>query len=584
MTGPRKLLRCAVYTRKSSEEGLEQDFNSLEAQREACEAYIRSQAHEGWRLLPERFDDGGFSGGSLERPALQLLLEQIRDKRIDVIVIYKIDRLTRSLMDFAKLAELFEKEGVSFVSVTQQFNTTTSMGRLMLNVLLSFAQLEREITGERIRDKIAASKKKGIWMGGSVPAGYDVKNRALVINEEDAKTVRTLFRLYGELRSVRKVWTEAKRLGLRTPERMTQKGRPTGGKQFFPGNIYQLLSSPIYVGKLPHKGHVYDGNHPPLINTAEWEAVQAGIAANRVDRRYGRNTRRPSPLTGLLYDARGMRFTPTQTKKKNGRLYRYYVDPALTTGVVPANANLPRIPALEIEDAVRKGLAQFLGDARPLLAALGPEMKGKTAEGAIARARAVGEDILAATPMTWMPLIRPAIDRIVLLEDAITFAIVPDGLREILSNAAEAAADTGVISGKRQDREPFEYRVAANVRFTRSGALKLAIGNEPAVSVGPDPALVKLVARAHGWAGQLTAGRANSVREIATSEGVTESYVARLLRLGFLAPTIVDAILEGRQSVGLSAEQLMLREKVPLIWAEQAFGTGPERRQCNGGQ
>jgi len=229
MTGRhRKTLRCAVYTRKSSDEGLEQEFNSLEAQREACEAYIRSQAHEGWRLLPDRFDDGGFSGGNLERPALRNLMDLVRDGRVDVIVIYKIDRLTRSLMDFAKLAELFDKEGVSFVSVTQQFNTTTSMGRLMLNVLLSFAQFEREITGERIRDKIAASKKKGMWMGGTVPIGYDVKDRQLVVNPAEAETVRILFRLYMEHGTVKKVWAEARRLGLKTKVRPKSDGRIVG--------------------------------------------------------------------------------------------------------------------------------------------------------------------------------------------------------------------------------------------------------------------------------------------------------------------------------------------------------------------
>jgi DNA invertase Pin-like site-specific DNA recombinase len=281
---PRKSLRCAVYTRKSSDEGLEQEFNSLEAQREACEAYIRSQAHEGWRLIPDRFDDGGFSGGSLERPALKTLLDLVREQRVDVIVIYKIDRLTRSLMDFAKLAELFDKEGISFVSVTQQFNTTTSMGRLMLNVLLSFAQFEREITGERIRDKIAASKKKGIWMGGTVPVGYDVKERQLVVNETEAETVRTLFRLYLKHGTVKKVWDEAGRLGLKTKPRPKSDGRILGGKRFFPGHIYTALNCPIYVGRIPHKGESYQGTHEPIIGQEIWDAVQARMAQNRRER------------------------------------------------------------------------------------------------------------------------------------------------------------------------------------------------------------------------------------------------------------------------------------------------------------
>jgi site-specific DNA recombinase len=564
MTASRKLFRCAIYTRKSSEEGLEQDFNSLEAQREACAAYIKSQAHEGWRLLPGRFDDGGFSGGSLERPALQQLLEQIREKRIDIIVIYKIDRLTRSLMDFAKLAELFEKESVSFVSVTQQFNTTTSMGRLMLNVLLSFAQFEREITGERIRDKIAASKKKGIWMGGSVPAGYDVRNRTLIINEEQAKTVRTLFRLYTELGSVRKVWAEAKRAGIKTPARTTQGGKKTGGKQFFPGNIYQLLSSPIYIGKLPHKGQIFDGNHLPIIDTAQWEAVQAGIAANRVDRRYRRNAKNPSPLAGLLYDAQGTRFTPTHTiKRDSGKRYRDYVDPALTTGVTPANAHLPRIPALEIEQAVRMGLTQFFNDAKAVLAALGAGVRGAVAERAIKQAQELGADIAVATPMTWMPPLRTALEKIVLHENGIVFSIAAAGLRTVL------LGDEGSEAARGHQASAFEYRVPAEIRFRRDGAMKLVIGNEAADPAAADQALLKTVAKAHMWAERLKLGNADSVRAIAKAEGVTASYVARVLRLGFLGPQIVEAILEGRQPDTVSADQLLLKQNIPLIWAEQ---------------
>ncbi len=582
MMPARKLLHCAVYTRKSSEEGLEQDFNSLEAQREACEAYIRSQAHEGWRLLPERFDDGGFSGGSLERPALKLLLERIRDKRIDVIVIYKIDRLTRSLMDFAKLAELFEKEGVSFVSVTQQFNTTTSMGRLMLNVLLSFAQFEREITGERIRDKIAASKKKGIWMGGSVPAGYDVRNRALVINEEDAKTVRTLFRLYSEFSSVRKVWAEAKRLGLRTPVRTTQKGRAIGGKQFFPGNIYQLLSSPIYIGKLPHKGQVYDGNHPPVIDIAQWEAVQSGIAGNRVDRRYGRNTKSPSPLTGLLYDANGVRFTPTQTTKKSGQRYRYYVHPALTTGVAPPNSNLPRIPALEIEHAVRKGIAELLGYPTKLLAALNHHLQGPAPEHALKQAQELAADILNATPTTWMPMIRPALNRVILSEDCIVLSIAPDNLSRILiaDNIQQASQYLNRLND--DDASVVEYRIPVRVQLRRSGAMKLVVGNCQSTAAEPDPAIEKTLANAFAWAEMMKDGRADSVRYIATLEKVTEAWITRTLRMAYLAPVVVEAVLRGQTGSELTAQTLSKLAGASPLWSQQTHRIWAEVGRCSG--
>src|ERR1700736_658372 len=246
--------RCAIYTRKSSEEGLEQEFNSLQAQSEACEAYIRSQRHEGWVSARTRYDDGGFSGGNIERPALQRMLADIQGGRIDIIVVYKVDRLTRSLADFARLVEIFDAQGVSFVSVTQQFNTTSSMGRLTLNVLLSFAQFEREVTGERIRDKIAASKKKGMWMGGNVPLGYDASERTLLINPAEAETVRRVFALYRELGCVRRVKQEADRLGLRTKCSMTTNGTERGGKPFSRGHLYTLLSNPIYTGRIAHKG------------------------------------------------------------------------------------------------------------------------------------------------------------------------------------------------------------------------------------------------------------------------------------------------------------------------------------------
>jgi len=266
--------RCAIYTRKSSDEGLEQEFNSLQAQCEACEAYIRSQRHEGWALARTRYDDGGFSGGHMERPALQRLLADIQEGRIDIIVVYKVDRLTRSLADFARLVEIFDTQGVSFVSVTQQFSTTSSMGRLTLNVLLSFAQFEREVTGERIRDKIAASKKKGMWMGGNVPLGYDASERTLIVNPVEAETVRCIFALYREFGCVRRVKEEADRLGLSTKRSTTASGIERGGKPFSRGHLYRLLSNPIYIGRIAHKGQLYPGQHPALIDAETWIAVR----------------------------------------------------------------------------------------------------------------------------------------------------------------------------------------------------------------------------------------------------------------------------------------------------------------------
>ncbi|HTE85134.1 MAG TPA: recombinase family protein [Dehalococcoidia bacterium] len=366
-----KTLRCAIYTRKSSEEGLEQDFNSLHAQREACEAYVASQRHEGWKALPVPYDDGGFSGGSMERPALQALLTDIASGRIDVVVVYKVDRLTRSLTDFARIVEVFDRQGVSFVSVTQQFNTTSSMGRLTLNVLLSFAQFEREVTGERIRDKIAASKKKGMWMGGWVPIGYDRKDRSLVVNEAEAETVRTIFRFYLKRKNVRAVQADLDRLKLITKRYVTTTtGGAMGGLPFRRGHIYHILSNPLYVGEIGHKGTRHPGQHPAIIDQETWDAAQARLRTNGHEHRMRSNAKAPSLLAGLLFDGDGNRLTATHATK-NGKRYRYY---ALmpSSGRSASRRERPAfsIAAAEIEGIVVSQIVGFLTDSRRLLEAL----------------------------------------------------------------------------------------------------------------------------------------------------------------------------------------------------------------------
>jgi len=317
-------LRCAIYTRKSSEEGLEQNFNSLDAQREACEAFIASQKHEGWTILPEMYDDGGFSGGTIERPAFQRLLVDVGEGKIDVVVVYKVDRLTRSLSDFAKIVEIFDKRNVSFVSVTQQFNTTTSMGRLTLNILLSFAQFEREVTGERIRDKIAASKKKGMWMGGLPSLGYNVKDRRLVINEAEAKTVRHIFQRYTELKSVRLLKADLDASGIVSKSRNASDGTRYGEKSLARGALYLMLQNRIYRGEIVHKDRCYPGEHEAIVDEALWSEVQTILTENRADRILGTAEKQVSLLSGILFDARGERMTPTHATKNNTR-YRYYV-------------------------------------------------------------------------------------------------------------------------------------------------------------------------------------------------------------------------------------------------------------------
>jgi site-specific DNA recombinase len=279
--------RCAIYTRKSSEEGLDQAFNSLDAQREACAAYITSQKHEGWLAISTMYDDGGISGGTLDRSALQRLLEDIKAGQVDVVVVYKVDRLTRSLSDFAKIVEIFDAAGVSFVSVTQQFNTTTSMGRLTLNMLLSFAQFEREVTGERIRDKIAASKRKGMWMGGNTPLGYDVHDRQLVINQPEAETVRRIYRRYADLGSVQALKGELDLDGVVSKRRVDRFGRAKGGNPLARGALYLMLQNPIYIGRIVHKDATYSGQHDAIIEPDLWETVQRRLARNRVDRSNG---------------------------------------------------------------------------------------------------------------------------------------------------------------------------------------------------------------------------------------------------------------------------------------------------------
>src|SRR5882724_2981240 len=352
--------RCAIYTRKSSEEGLEQEFNSLAAQREACEAYIRSQQHEGWLLARNRYDDGGFSGGNLERPAAQRLLTDIRAGRIDIVVVYKVDRLTRSLADFARLVELFDAEAVSFVSVTQQFNTTSSMGRLTLNVLLSFAQFEREVTGERIRDKIAASKKKGMWMGGVPPLGYTVRDRKLIIVESEAETVRHIFRRYAALASVRLLKAELETHGIAGKRWTSVAGRSWGGRPIGRGALYLILQNRIYRGEIVQKDQSYSGEHEATIDPALWDAVQARLAENAVERGTGTRVKNPSLLTGLLFDGEGHRMTPTHAVKKGSR-YRYYVSHPLIVGARADAAGL-RVPAAEIEQIVTNRIRRLLSE------------------------------------------------------------------------------------------------------------------------------------------------------------------------------------------------------------------------------
>jgi DNA invertase Pin-like site-specific DNA recombinase len=548
--------RCAIYTRKSSEEGLEQEFNSLAARREACEAYICSQRHEGWVMTKAHYDDGGFSGGNMERPALQRLLADIRGGRIDIVVVYKVDRLTRSLADFARLVEIFDTQGVSFVSITQQFNTTSSMGRLTLNVLLSFAQFEREVTGERIRDKIAASKKKGMWMGGNVPLGYDASEGTLVINPVEAETVRHIFALYRELGSVRLVKEEADRLGLCTKRRVTPNGIERSGKPFSRGHLYRLLSNPIYAGQIAHKGQLFPGQHPALIDNETWTAVRDRLAANAGDHRKVKSAE-PSLFAGLLIDARGERLTPSHAVKK-GRRYRYYVSASLITEAGTDRAQGWRLAAREIEDAVITILADALSSPARLLDWFGTSGMpcDQTRKIHARAARLVAA--LVGSPEQRSPAIRALVERVIVDEQTIIIKVRRGPLLDRPMSSASDAPSVGAI----------ELTTAVGIKRRGVGTrLVLRDGqhNDPARC---DPALVKAIARGRAWFDDLVTGRARSLQELAKRDGISRRYIRRLVDLAFLSPQLVEAILQGRQPVELTATRLTELD-LPLDWAEQ---------------
>ena len=355
----KKRMRCAVYTRKSSEEGLDQDYNSIDAQRDAGHAYIASQRAEGWIAVADDYDDPAYSGGNMERPALRRLMLDIEAGRIDVVVIYKIDRLTRSLSDFSRMVEVFERQGVSFVSVTQQFNTTTSMGRLMLNVLLSFAQFEREVTGERIRDKITASKKKGLWMGGIPPLGYDVRDRKLIPNSGEAKLIRHIFQRFVEIGSTTLLVKELQLDGVTSKAWVTQDGKVRSGKVIDKSLIYKLLHNRTYLGELRHKEQWYPAEHPAIIDQDLWDSVHAMLTSNDRGRGNIRRATVPFLLKGMVFGEDGRALSPWHTTKRNGRRYRYYI-PQRDSKEYAGVSGLPRLPAAELESAVLQQLRSMM--------------------------------------------------------------------------------------------------------------------------------------------------------------------------------------------------------------------------------
>ena len=552
-------LRCAIYTRKSTEEGLEQEFNSLHAQREACEAYIKSQQREGWRLVRDHYDDGGYSGGSMDRPALLQLLDEIKEGRVDVVVVYKVDRLTRSLADFARMVELFDRSGVSFVSVTQQFNTTTSMGRLTLNVLLSFAQFEREVTGERIRDKIAASKKKGLWMGGPVPLGYDVEDKRLAINPHEAETVKTLFNLYLELGTVRQLKEAADQRGLVAKRRGDSPGRP-----FTRGHLYQLLGNALYVGEVVHRGVTYPGQHEAIIDRPIWDAVQSQLKANQAAERATKNAKITSLLTGLLYDETGDRLCPTHANKK-GRRYRYYISQRLVHDAHKHDGGW-RLPAKEIEGVVTSVLAEFLNDPLRLLEGL-QISRVSPAETSVAtqRASALAEQLLDAGPDVQLKHLGALVSRVTLAPTAVRIEVRRAGLANIVF----------AHEGQQPDAQDEIVPLDIPIHLRRRGVeAKLVIRSSRTQGSTTDQKLVALVAQAHDWLRALATGEVESVQHLAAREGIDPSDIGRTLQLAFLAPDIVEAIVAGRQPLELTAKRLKRVGILPMDWRIQHRALG----------
>jgi site-specific DNA recombinase len=555
-----KLLRCAIYTRKSTEEGLEQDFNSLHAQREACEAYIRSQKHEGWTLVREAYDDGGFSGGSMKRPALERLFEDIKAGGIDTVVVYKVDRLTRALSDFARMVDLFDKHGVSFVSVTQQFNTTTSMGRLTLNVLLSFAQFEREVTAERIRDKIAASKKKGIWMGGPPPLGYDVADRKLVINEAEAESVRTIFRLYLELGTIRRVVEALAERGIVSKRRAHALGENVGERPLTVGAVQWILTNPMYIGQLRHKDKVYDAQHDPIIDRETWDRVQAQLAASAVDRKTPRNLKTPNLLTGIVFDETGDRLSPTYTTGRNGQKHHYYVSQRLVKSSVTGNDGW-RIRARDLDQAVVTGFRTLLDDPIRLLDVLDMREANSAEIGAVtAAARKLSADWGDQHHGHWREA-RTHLIRVAISPESMKVEVSKAGLLRLFG------VEQKVEETKPDDALSWSVPIALTRRMTGTTLLILAAAEEEA-SGEPNAVLVRQIAKAQRWLSLLTSGQAKSVQEVATVEGLNASEVSRMLPLAFLAPELVEGITKGNFQ-GFSADALTRSARLPACWHEQ---------------
>ncbi len=544
--GGRRKIRCAIYTRKSTDEGLEQDFNSLHAQREACEAYVASQKAEGWVLVAEPFDDGGYSGGTLQRPALQRLLAAIAQRQIDRIIVYKIDRLTRSLADFSKIVDQLDAVEASFVSVTQSFNTATSMGRLTLNMLLSFAQFEREVTAERIRDKIAASKRKGLWMGGSVPLGYLAEGRTLKIDPDTAPTIRRLVQLYHAHASIVAVTRCAREEGLCTRVVTdAATGHQRGGNPLSRTHIHQILSNPIYAGRIRHHKAIYAGQHPALIPPDAWEALQAQLSTDAARRRGSHNRGARAVLCGKIYDEQGETLTPTHTVKDKTRI-RYYISRCLVTGAARDHPHAWRLPAVKLEEEIAARINAKLADAA-FISTLLPHADAATLQSAMAAAaRFVDANAKdpAATTLNLIARIDLGPARIRLTLDAVQLAQTLMIDQEMLDDTHLACEDTFTLKRRGVETRIILGQAGANI----------------------DPVLLRNIHQARFWYSEIIAGK--TIAQLTARDGVCRGRLSRNLNLAFLAPDLLARITTGHQPLGFTSEWLKSHD-LPADWDAQ---------------
>jgi site-specific DNA recombinase len=533
---------------------------------EACAAFILSQKHKGWTVLPTLYDDGGFSGGTMERPALKRLMIDIEAGQVDTVVVYKVDRLTRALSDFAKLVDVFDRRRVSFVSITQQFNTTTSMGRLTLNVLLSFAQFEREVIGERVRDKIAASKKKGMWMGGMPPLGYEVKDRKLVVNRDEARTVVDIYRRYLALKSVHALKDELAGAGIRSKRRTRPDGAEYGGQKLSRGALYLILQNRIYRGETTHKGNSYPGEHSAIVDKPLWDDVQALLAGNRVERATGARAKHPSLLTGMVFDETGERLTPTYAVKKGTR-YRYYVSTSLITGAGKNRSNGRRIPAGNLESLVIDRLRTFLTDHGAILDAVDNESQGGVEQSQLMeRGRQVAEELAAQAPDKVKATLMTLLCRVEIRSDRVAITVCRGRLTELLAGSIDLT-----MQHQRPTTAPGDVlTLTVPARLKRVGREMRMLVENSDDQTPADPSLLRIIARAHDIQARLIQNAELTVHDIAREEQVSGAYVYSLLRLPSLAPDIVTAIINGRNPPQLTAKRLMrLSPRLPIDWVEQ---------------